>query len=112
MNIIDPKSEKAEILFYQQFLTEMHLGLNNIRQGLSDKLFQEVADDIQFTAFSLAIIHNNFEIIENKQDNTYSIRDRLGEHANRNRLYTAFNRLCHKLANPQSEISQETSITA
>ena len=100
MTKIDPASEEAEVLFYQQFMTEMHQGLTKIRSDLSGLLFDNVGDDVQFIAFTKAIILNSFIIVKDDRTGVAKLVDQLQDantESDHRRLYSSFYKLANKL---------------
>jgi hypothetical protein len=98
MKIIDPTSEIAETVFYQQFMTEMYAGLEKLKPGLSEGLINNIGEDVQYIAFKAALKTSCFEIHHDEKSDKYSLVDLLGEKGNNQRLCTAFSRISNKLS--------------
>lgn len=97
MKKIDPQSDIAETVFYQQFMTELYSGLEKLRSGLSVKLIENVGEDVQYLAFQKALSAESFEIQHDEKNDTYHLIDLLGQNGTTQRLLTTFNRLAHKM---------------
>lgn len=116
MKKIDPTSEIAETVFYQQFMTEMYAGLEKLKPGLSEGLIENIGEDVQYIAFKAALKTTCFEIHHDEKSNQYSLVDMLGEKGSKQRLCTAFSRISNKLSisaeRDAAFSSSETQLTA
>lgn len=117
MTKINPASEEAEVLFYQQFMTEMHQGLAKIRPDLSGLLFDNVSDDVQFAAFTKALSINSFIILKDDNTGISKLVDQLQDantETDHRRLYSSFYKLANKLniSNNKESVTVASSYSA